>query len=117
MSAGRVFKAFGHIAFKAREEPWLDTLAAFNGYNGTLLWRRPIPPALMIHRSTLIATPERVYFGDDRSCKVLDAATGELRDEIVVPDSIAPGSFLEMDGPGRAACSTRSSANRNGATR
>ena len=105
-SAGRVFKAFGHIAFKAREEPWLDTLAAFNGYNGTLLWRRPIPPALMIHRSTLIATPARVYFGDDRSCKVLDAASGELRDEIVVPESIAPGSFwkwMALDG----GCSTR----------
>jgi len=30
-AAGRVFKAFGHIAFKEREEPWLNTLAAFNG--------------------------------------------------------------------------------------
>ena len=40
------FKAFGHIAFKEREEPWLNTLAAFNGYNGTLLWRREIPAAL-----------------------------------------------------------------------
>ena len=28
-AGGRVFKAFGHIAFKEREEPWLDTLAAF----------------------------------------------------------------------------------------
>ena len=32
----------------------------------------------MIHRNTLVATPERVYVGDDRSCKVLDAATGRL---------------------------------------
>ena len=39
-SGGRVFKAFGHIAFKERGGPWLDTLCAFNGYNGTLLWRR-----------------------------------------------------------------------------
>ncbi len=90
-SAGRVFKAFGHIAFKTREEPWLNTLAAFNGYNGTFLWRREIAPALMIHRNILIATPTTVYFGDDKSCKVIDAATGELRDEIAPPG--ADGTF------------------------
>ncbi len=83
-AGGRVIKAFGHIAFKTREEPWLDSMAAFNGYNGTLLWRRPIPPALMIHRNTLIATESCVYFGDNASCKVIDAASGKLHDEIVV---------------------------------
>jgi len=92
-SAGRVFKAFGHIAFKVREEPWLDTLAAFNGYNGTLLWRRAIPPALMIHRNTLIATPDKLYFGDDTSCKVFDAATGRTLDEIVVVEDGSGGTF------------------------
>ncbi len=92
-SAGRVFKLFGHIAFKEREEPWLNTLAAFNGYNGTLLWRRETPPALMVHRSTLIATPEVVYFGDDQSCKILDAATGEPRGEIAPPADVAGGTF------------------------
>ena len=92
-AGGRVFKAFGHIAFKEREEPWLDTLAAFNGYNGTLLWRREIPAALMVHRNTLIATPTTVYFGDDQSCKVIDAATGETRDEIAPPADVAGGTF------------------------
>lgn len=92
-SGGRVFKLFGHIAFKEREEPWLDTLAAFNGYNGTLLWRRELPPALMVHRSTLIATPTVVYFGDDKSCKILDAATGKLRGEIAPPAKTAGGTF------------------------
>ena len=92
-AGGRVFKVFGHIAFKEREEPWLDTLAAFNGYNGTLLWRRPIPAALMVHRNTLIATPTTVYFGDDQSCKVIDAATGEIRDEIAPPADVAGGTF------------------------
>lgn len=92
-SAGRVFKAFGHIAFKKREEPWLNTLAAFNGYNGTLLWRRETAPALMVHRNTLIATPTTVYFGDDKSCKAYDAATGELRTEIVPPEGVADGTF------------------------
>lgn len=90
-SAGRIFKAFGHIAFKEREEPWLDTLAAFNGYNGTLLWRRPLPPALMVHRNTIIATPDTLFFGDDKSCKLIDAATGAVRDEITVPEE-RPGS-------------------------
>ncbi len=92
-AGGRVFKAFGHIAFKVREEPWLDTLAAFNGYNGTLLWKREIPPALMIHRNTLVATSTTVYFGDDKSCKVIDALTGELREEIAPSADVAGGTF------------------------
>ncbi|MCB1126989.1 MAG: PQQ-binding-like beta-propeller repeat protein, partial [Verrucomicrobiae bacterium] len=90
---GRVFKAFGHIAFKKREEPLLNTLAAFNGYNGALLWKRAIPPALMVHRNTLIATADRLYFGDDRSCKVYAAATGELLDEVRLPEDLVDGTF------------------------
>lgn len=92
-AAGRMFKAFGHIAFKEREEPWLNTLAAFNGYNGTLLWRREIAPALMVHRNILVATANSVYFADDKSCKVFDAATGELKDEIAPPVDQAGGTF------------------------
>jgi len=92
-AAGRTFKAFGHIAFKKREEPWLNTLAAFNGYNGTLLWRREIAPALMVHRNVLIATATNVYFGDDRSCKVYDAATGALKEEIAPPAEVVGGTF------------------------
>lgn len=92
-SAGRVFKLFGHIAFKEREEPWLNTLAAFNGYNGEFLWRRPITPGLMVHRNTLVATPTAVYFADEKSCKVIDAATGELKGEITPPAEVAGGTF------------------------
>jgi outer membrane protein assembly factor BamB len=92
-SAGRVFKLFGHIAFKEREEAWLNTLAAFNGYNGAFLWRREIPAGLMVHRNTLIATPTTVYFGDNKSCQVIDAATGALRDEIAPPEDVAGGTF------------------------
>ena len=92
-SAGRIFKAFGHIAFKVREEPYLNTLAAFNGYNGTLLWKHPLSETYMIHRNTLIATPERVYVADDKSCKVLDAAAGRVLDEIVPPQAITEGNF------------------------
>ena len=87
-SGGRVFKAFGHIALKEREWPWLNKLVAINGYNGTQLWKRDLTPGFMIHRSTLIATPEVVYLGDDESCKLIDAKTGELRDQIKVPAEI-----------------------------
>ena len=45
----------------------------------------------MIHRSTMIATPDVLYLGDDQSCKVIDAASGEVRDEIVVPAGVADG--------------------------
>lgn len=92
-SAGRVFKAFGHIAFKPREEPWLNTLAAFNGYNGTLLWRHEITPGLMVHRNILVATPDELFFADDKSCKVYDAATGVLKTQIAPPPETVGGTF------------------------
>jgi hypothetical protein len=72
-SAGRVFKAFGHVAFKTREEPFLNKLVAFNGYNGTILWQRDLAEGVMVHRNTMIATPTALYVGDDKSCKVIDA--------------------------------------------
>jgi len=97
-SAGRVFKAFGHVAFKKREEPFLCTLAAFNGYNGTMLWRRELTHGIMVHRNTLIATPETLYLGDDKSCKLIDAATGRLKDEIKPPIEVAGGTFWKWMG-------------------
>ena len=97
-SAGRVFKAFGHVAFKAREEPLLNKLVAFNGYNGTMLWQRDLAEGVMIHRNTMIATPTLLYVGDDKSCKVIDAATGELKNEIVPPVELAGGTFWKWMG-------------------
>jgi len=91
-SAGRVFKVFGHIAFKEREEPLLNTLAAFNGYNGTILWKKDLPPGLMVHRNTIIATPDTLYIADDKSCKLINPATGRLKDEIKPPADIAGGT-------------------------
>ncbi len=84
-SAGRVFKAFGNIAFHEREEALLNTLVAFNGYNGTILWKRKLAPGFMLHRNTMIATPKTLYMGDDKSCKLIDTYSGRLKDEIIPP--------------------------------
>jgi outer membrane protein assembly factor BamB len=92
-SAGRVFKAFGHVAFKKREEPLLNKLVAFNGYNGTILWKRDLTEGVMIHRNTMIATPTTLYLGDDKSCKLIDATTGQLKGEINPDVSVAGGTF------------------------
>lgn len=92
-STGRVFKAFGHVAFKEREEPYLNKLVAFNGYNGTILWQRDLAEGVMIHRNTMIATPAALYVGDDKSCKVIDTVTGQLKDEIIPPLERAGGTF------------------------
>ena len=92
-SAGRLFKAFGHVAWHEREEPFLNTLVAFNGFNGTILWKRPLPEGLMIHRNTMIATPQTLYLGDDKSCKLIDVVTGRTRGEIVPPLDVAGGTF------------------------
>jgi len=92
-SAGRIFKAFGHVAFKKREEPLLNKLVAFNGYNGTVLWKRNLTEGVMIHRNTMIATPTTLYVGDDKSCKLIDTATGQLKGEITPDVSVAGGTF------------------------
>lgn len=90
-SGGRIFKAFGHLAFKEREWPMLGKLIAMDGYNGTLLWERDMEPGFMIHRNTIVATPDTIYLADHLSCKLIDAATGTIRDEIKVPEGLADG--------------------------
>ncbi|MBM4087698.1 MAG: hypothetical protein FJ272_23145, partial [Planctomycetes bacterium] len=90
-AGGRLFKAFGHIAHKANQNAALNTLMAVNGYNGAILWTRPLREGFMIHRNTWIATADALYFGDDESCKALDARTGKLVREIVVPDGVGDG--------------------------
>jgi len=90
-AGGRVFRAFGHIAHKANQNPMLNTLVCYNAFNGTVLWQRPLREGFMIHRNTMIATPETLYLADDQSCKLIDARTGKVTGEIVVPAGLADG--------------------------
>lgn len=83
-AGGRIFRAFGHLAHKANQNALLNTLLAVNAYNGTILWRRSLREGFMILRNTMVATPETLYLADDESCKLLDAGTGELKDEIIL---------------------------------
>ena len=90
-AGGRIFKAFGHLAFKEREWPMLGKLIAMDGYNGTMLWQRDMEPGFMIHRNTIVATANTIYLADHLSCKLIDAATVKIKDEIKVPDGLADG--------------------------
>ena len=90
-AGGRVFRAFGHIAHKANQNAMLNTLVCVNGYNGTILWKRALKEGFMIHRNTMIATPDTLYLADDESCKLIDARTGRVEDEIVIPQGVADG--------------------------
>ena len=91
VGGGRIFKAMGHIAHKANQNEMLNTLLCINAYNGTILWKRPLPQGFMIHRNTMIATDEALYLGDHESCKVIDAETGEVRDQLTVPEDMTDG--------------------------
>ncbi len=90
-SGGRIFKIFGNRTSTQAHWASLNTLLALNAWNGTILWSRKLPEHFMTHRSTIVATPEILYFADDVSCKLLDAATGELRGEIVAPAELSDG--------------------------
>ncbi len=92
-SGGRVFRAYGNIAPHEREEALLNSLVAYNGFNGTMLWKRKLAPGLMIHRNIMIATPDILYFGDDRSCKLINTSSGKVIDEIIPPEDIAGGTY------------------------
>ena len=91
-AGGRIFRAYGHLAHQANQNAMLNTLLAVNAYNGTILWKRPLREGFMILRNTIIATPETLYLADDKSCKRLDAATGELKDELVVSEDDTGGT-------------------------
>ena len=92
-AGGRMFKAFGHITWKRRERPWLDMLIGMNAYNGEILWKMKLPKSFMVHRNMLIATADTLYLADNKSCKLIDAATGKIKDEITIPKGEAAGTF------------------------
>jgi outer membrane protein assembly factor BamB len=92
-SGGRLFMAFGHVAWHEREEESIDTLIALNGYNGTQLWKRKLPAGIMVDRCTMIATPKTLYLADDKSCKLIDATNGKVTSEIVPPQKLTGGTF------------------------
>jgi outer membrane protein assembly factor BamB len=90
-AGGRLYKVMGHIAHKSNQNEWLNTLLGINAYNGTILWRRPLPKGFMIHRNTMIATDDALLMGDHESCKVFDGRTGEIRDELTIPKDLTDG--------------------------
>lgn len=96
VAGGRTFCAMGHIAHHEREEPWLNTLFARNGFNGIELWRRKLPAGYMVHRSAFIATPDVFYMIDPKAggCLMLDPETGRQIGEIRIPD--VPGEWKWM---------------------
>ncbi len=102
-ASGRVFKAFGMRATHANQNAILNTLMGINGYNGAILWRRPLRAGFMLDRSTMIATADTLYLADDESCKLIDTRTGEIKDEIVVPEGVGDGKVWKWmaldDGP------------------
>lgn len=83
-AGGRLFNAIGHIAHHKREEKWLNTLLARNGYNGTILWKRQLPSGYLVHRSAFIATSDVFYMidTDGSGCLMLDPETGDEKGRI-----------------------------------
>jgi len=57
-----------------------ETVAAYDAYNGTFLWRRPVPgigrEQMPLECSGLVATDDRLFVAVGSRCLRLDAATG-----------------------------------------
>jgi len=90
-AGGRVYRAFGHIAHKANQNEMLNTLICASAHNGIIHWKRKLTPGFMIHRNTMVATDDALYMADNESCKIIDAITGKVRDEIVIPKDVGDG--------------------------
>ena len=92
-AGGRTFVAMGHIAHHRREEPWLNTILARNGYNGAELWRRRLPDGYLVHRSAFVAMDDAFFMIDPNGggCLVLDPETGSEKDRVRIPE--APGEW------------------------
>ena len=84
-AGGRVFVASGHIAHHQREVPTLNLLTARNGYNGQVLWTRPLPEGYLVHRSAFVATEDLFYLMDGDAVLLLDAETGQEIGRYSVP--------------------------------
>jgi len=96
VAGGRIFTALGHIAHHRREEPWLNTLLARNGYNGTFLWSRKLPDGYLVHRSAFIATEDYFYLIDNDGCLRLDPESGREIDRIHVPEVEGEWKYIAL---------------------
>jgi len=89
-AAGRVFRAHGNGSRKGNQtRQTINSLLAINGYNGTILWTHPLKEGFLVHRNAMAATKDRLYLADNASCKLLDARTGKLLSEIIVPQGVS----------------------------
>ena len=90
-AGGRVYRAFGHIAHKANQNEMLNTLICASAHNGIIHWKRKLTPGFMIHRNTMVATADSLFMADNESCKIIDARTAKVRDEIIIPKGVGDG--------------------------
>ena len=95
-AGGRIFTALGHIAHHKREETWLNTLLARNGYNGTFLWSRKLPDGYLVHRSAFIATDDHFYMIENDGCLRLDPETGREIDRISIPEMEGEWKYIAL---------------------
>jgi len=97
-AGGRIFLAMGHIAHHEREEPWLNTLLARNGYNGEELWRRRLPDGYLVHRSAFVATDDTFYMIDldGSGCLLLDPETGAEKGRIRLPELAGEWKWIAL---------------------
>ncbi len=99
-AGGRTFVAMGHIAHHEREEAWLNTLLARNGYNGAELWRKRLPDGYLVHRSAFIATDDVFYMIDPggQGCLLINPETGDEIGRVRAPEVRGEWKWMALAG-------------------
>ena len=70
------FKVFGDRSSAKPQEPLINKLLAMNAFNGTVLWEKDLSAGFMIHRNTLIATPDTFVGAGLNSPRISAGASG-----------------------------------------
>ncbi len=96
VAAGRTFLAIGHIAHHRREWNQLNKLIARNGYNGTVLWEKPLPEGYLVHRSAFIATRDVFYMINGTGCQQLDPQTGRDLGRLRIPGLVGHWKWMVL---------------------
>ncbi len=93
-AAGRTFLAIGHIAHHRREWKTLNRLIARNGYNGIILWEKPLPKGYLVHRSAFVATRDTFYMIDGPGCRRINPQTGADLGRLRIPGLVGHWKWM-----------------------
>jgi len=93
-----LFLACAHVTDTEDASRHANTLLAIDGYNGTMLWEKPLTPGIMVDRNTILTTGNRLYVTGPGVCEIVDPTTGKMIDAFHRTKQVCGGTFWKWIG-------------------